>query len=317
MAERGVSCSADQIVITTGAQQGLDILARALLEPGGGVLMEEVSYTGAAQAIAAHRPRVWSVPTCARAGIDIDAVEVLLEGGVRPAFLYTVPDFHNPTGSCLTEASRRRLADLAGRFELPLIEDDPYSALRFDGEALPAVRAFDDRWVIYVGSFSKIVAPALRVGWIVVPQGLREAVSIVKEASDLETSALTQRVLERFLSSNALEPHLERLRHSYRERRDAMLDALERHFPSCTRWNRPLGGLFVWVELPPSIRADRLLAEAVDEEGVAFIPGSAFATTRDAGASAMRLSFATCEPAEIDEAVRRLARVLKGRLRDE
>lgn len=317
MAARGVSCSADQIVITTGAQQGLDVLARALLERGRGVLMEEVSYSGAVQAIAAHRPRVWPVPTCARAGIDVDTVEELLERGVRPAFLYTVPDFHNPTGSCLGEASRRRLADLAGRFELPLIEDDPYSALRFDGDALPAVRAFDERWVIYVGTFSKIIAPALRVGWIVVPHGLREAVSIVKETSDLETSALSQRVLARFLSSDAFEPYLDRLRHAYRERRDAMLGALERDFPSCARWNRPRGGLFVWVELPPSIRADRLLVEAVDQEGVAFIPGSAFATTGEAGASAMRLSFATCAPARIEEAVRRLARVLKGRLGDE
>ncbi len=240
----------------------------------------------------------------------MDSVEATLEGGACPAFLYLIPEGHNPLGVSLPLASRRRLVELARRHRVPLIEDDTYGLLA-GGAPLPALRSLDEEWVYYVGSFSKILAPALRVGWAVVPESLIPRLSMLKHASDVDTSTLSHRAVAAFLASGGLPGHLQSLRQEYRRRRDAMLASLEAHMPPAARWNRPSGGLYIWVELPPAVDATALLRIAVEEEQVAFAPGEAFAAGDATGIRhCLRLSFGSSSPERIDEGIRRLGRAV-------
>ncbi|MGH2536955.1 MAG: PLP-dependent aminotransferase family protein [Candidatus Promineifilaceae bacterium] len=319
MAERGVTCSEEQIFLTTGAQQALNVLARLFLEDGGQVMLEEIVYTGMQQVVCPYQPQVLSVPTDLGSGIVIERVEEHLAGGARPAFLYVIPEAHNPLGVSIDLDGRRRLVELAGQYGLPIIEDDAYGLLRYDGRPLPPLRALDGEQVFYVGSFSKILAPALRLGWLVAPERLLFKLTVIKEALDLESSALTQRVVATLLDDGFLAGHVERLRREYGRRRDVMLAALERHFPAETRWSRPTGGMFIWVELPAWADTAALLTLAV-EEGVAFIPGVAFTPPFPAAAASgrnprhcLRLNFSACAPEVIEEGIGRLGRLLKSK----
>lgn len=193
MAQRGITCTTEQIFLTTGAQQGLDVLARLLLNPGGQVMFEEVVYTGIQQVVAPFQPRILTISTDLAQGIAVHEVEALLANGARPAFLYAIPDAHNPLGVSMSQARRQQLVALAVQYNIPLIEDDPYGLLQYDAPTMPPLRAFNDSHVLYIGSFSKILAPALRLGWIVAPEALMPKLAVAKEASDLESSALTQR----------------------------------------------------------------------------------------------------------------------------
>lgn len=316
MAARGVECRDDQVFLTAGAQQGMDLLARLLLEPGGAVLLEEAAYEGIRLAIRGFAPRVLTVPTDLRDGLDPDALEDRLARGPRPAFLYLMAEGHNPVGSTLPAAARERVVELADRFGVPVLEDDVYGLLRLDGgdgfapAAAPPLRALDGRWVFYLGSFSKIVAPSLRVGWIVAPAELAGRLSVLKHAADVDTTTLGQHIVARYLDTGALPAHLDRLRAEYRRRRDAMLAALERRMPPGCRWSRPRAGIFVWVELPEGIDSSRLLEPAF-AAGVAFCPGEAFAAgDPERLRRCLRLSYADNPPERIDEGVARLARVL-------
>lgn len=310
MAQRGVTCSLEQVFLTTGAQQGLDVLARLLLNPGGEVLLEEVVYPGAQQVIASAQPHILSVPTDLHTGLDVDAVEVHLQRGARPAFIYAISDAHNPLGVSISPAKRQRLVELAQLYGVPIIEDDPYGFLHYDEKPVPSMRALDDQWVFYLGSFSKIIAPALRLGWLVAPEALVPKLTVVKEAEDLESSALIQRAVVAYLDAGHLPSHLYMLREAYGRRRDAMLAALERHFPAGSRWTRPSGGMFIWVELPPHYDTAELLPMAVEEEQVAFIPGYAFAVPGHTVTNCLRLNFSNCTPEMIAEGMARLGRVL-------
>lgn len=313
MAARGVSCDESQVFLTAGAQQGISLLARLLLEPGGTVLTEELTYTGFQQVIEPFRPHLLRVPTDPETGIDVEAVAALLGGGARPAFIYVIPDGHNPLAVSLSREKRRRLVELARGYGVPVVEDDPYGFLSYVDDPAPPLRALDPEWVFYAGSFSKILAPALRVGWLVVPEWLTFRLAIVKESSDIDTATLTQRAVAAYLSEGHLEGHLPALRREYRLRRDTMLEALREKLSGVARWREPGGGVFVWVELPEGVRAGEVLRLAVETEQVAFIPGDAFSVTGDRGANCMRLNFSHSAPELICEAVTRLARVL-GRL---
>jgi len=315
MAERGVHCREEQIFLTTGAQQGMSLLARLLLDEGGQVAVEATVYDGIHGAVKPLRPEVLTVPSD-EGGIRVDALEAMLEGGARPAFVYLIPEGHNPLGVSLGMERRLRLVELARRFHLPLVEDDAYGFLRYDGERVPALRALDEDWVLYVGSFSKILAPGLRVGWLVVPEALVPTLSILKHGSDLDVTSVAQRCLSSYLDSGELPAHLERLRTAYRSRRDVMLDALERHFPRAVRWTAPAGGMFVWVSLPDGVDTVRLLRRAVATEQVAFVPGAAFCA-HDAGdyAHCMRLCFTSLPIDKIEEGVARLGRLLTDEVR--
>ena len=315
MARRGVVCRPEQVFLTAGAQQGMNLLARLLLDTSSQVLLEEVAYPGFRQVIEPYQPELLTVTTDRATGMDVDEVEALLEAGARPALIYAVPEGHNPLGVSLSQEKRVRLVRLARRFGVPVVEDDAYGFLSYEGEALPPMRALDDEVVLYVGSFSKILAPALRAGWLVVPESLIPKLSIVKEASDIDTTTFSQHVVNAYLEAGHLPAHLSLLRREYGARRDAMLRALEEHFPAGCRWVKPPSGVFVWVELPEAVDTYELLKAAVEVEQVAFIPGSAFYGGARAGEPrAMRLNFSNCTPERIGEGIRRLARILQSAL---
>ncbi|HSU17563.1 MAG TPA: PLP-dependent aminotransferase family protein [Longimicrobium sp.] len=312
MAQRGVTCAPEQVFLTTGAQQGIALLARLLLEPGGEIITETLCYTGLQQAVEPFGPRFLTVPSDPETGIDVDAVESLLASGSRPAFLYTVPDGNNPLSLSLSAEKRARLAALAAEHGVPIIEDDPYGFLAYDGPAATPIRALDAEWVLYVGSFSKILAPGLRLGWIVVPEELVPLLAIAKEASDINTATLAQRAAARYLDGGHLAGHLATVRREYRLRRDTMLAALETHFPAGSRWQRPSAGVFVWVELPEGYDTAEVLRAAL-EQRVAFVPGHAFAADGSrTGSNCMRLNFSHSTPQVIEEGIARLGRALEA-----
>lgn len=317
MAERGVECTPEQVFLTTGAQQALDILTRLLLDSEGQVMLEETVYTGIRQVVAPRQAEVLPICTNLETGIEVDDVIDYLETGAMPAFLYVIPDAHNPLGVSVSLEKRRRLAEVAGEFGLPIIEDDPYGFLSYDGRCLPPVRAFNGSHVFYVGSFSKIMAPSLRLGWLIGPEALMPKLTVIKEAGDLESSALTQRAVAAYLDAGHLPAHLARLQAEYRTRRDTMLAALARYFPAPVTWTYPRAGMFIWVKLPESVDAGALLETAVERERVAFIPGHAFAHPGVKANHYMRLNFSNCCLADIEQGIERLGRVLETAINDQ
>jgi 2-aminoadipate transaminase len=320
MALRGVDCQPDQLVITTGAQQGLQVATQLLLNYGGRVVTEEIIYTGIRQVIRPLRAESVTVSTDLKTGLDVAQLADLLAQCEResemPAFIYAIPDAHNPLGVSMSLENRKQLVGLARRYQVPLVEDDPYGLLAYDHapHVLPPLRALDPDWVIYLGSFSKIIAPGLRLGWMAAPKALLPRLQIIKDAADLETSGLMQKAVAAYLEAGHLPLHLTQLRAAYSARRDVMLGAMGRHFPASATWTRPRAGMFIWAQFPPDIATMPLLHAAVDQEKVAYIPGIAFA---DAGAgtdhparSAMRLSFSNSPLDQIETGIRRLGRLL-------
>jgi len=315
MRARGVECTEDQVVMTAGAQQALSILSRFLLDPGGQLMLEQVAYTGFQQVIEPFRAELLVVPTSLEHGIDVDAVEAYLAAGAKPAFLYVVSDGHNPLGISLDVASRDRLVELARRFRVPIVEDDAYGLLYYgeEGSALAPMRAQEDQWVFYVGSFSKVLAPSARVGWIIAPRELVAAISGTKDTCDLDMNNFAQRVVSSFLAEGHLDAHLDMLRREYTIRRDLMDEALREHFPAGTRWRVPSNGALMWAELPEGIDCGALLPEAVAAERVAYVPGNAFATDGSRHASnCMRLNFSFPGREEIRQGMAALGRVMRA-----
>jgi 2-aminoadipate transaminase len=312
MAMRGVRCREEQVFLTAGAQQGMDLLTRLLLNPGGQVVLEWAVYDGIQMAVKLKEPEILTVGTDPATGIAVDGVEALLRAGARPAFLYVVPAGHNPQGVSISLEKRPRLVALARRYGLPILEDDAYGFLAYDEVAAPPLRALEEEWVFYLGSFSKILAPSLRAGWLVVPEPLLPLLSALKHATDLDTPSLSHRLISAYLAAGRFSEHLHRLREEYRRRRDIMLAALAAHFPSDVAWNRPASGMFVWVELPPGMDSTPLLRAAVEKAKVAFSPGAAFsAVDHERGRRYLRLSFTSCPAGEIETAVARLGQVIR------
>ncbi len=313
MAARGAACRPEQIFLTTGAQQALDVLARILVNNGDVVAVEEAIYTGMLQALNPCQPRLLTLPTDLSTGLDVAALEAQLEQGVRPAFIYVIPDGHNPLGVTLSLEKRLQLANLARRYGFPIIEDDPYGFLFYtDAPPLPPLHALAPEWVFYVGSFSKIIAPALRLGWMVAPENLIPRLTVIKEACDLESSALTQRAVATYLDGGHLPAHLETLRRAYGQRRAAMLETLEAAFPPTATWTQPQSGMFVWVELPAQLDTVSLLDVSLQQERVAFIPGTAFAARPGVGRHSLRLNFSNAAPERIQDGLTRLGRLIQN-----
>jgi 2-aminoadipate transaminase len=310
MAWRGIRCRPGEVFLTTGAQQGLSLLAHLLLEPGGQVICERLVYSGFQQAVAPLSPEILAVDTDPETGIDVDAVEALLEGGARPAFIYVITDGHNPLGVSVSAEKRVRLVRLAHRFGVPIVEDDAYGFLHYgDAPALP-LRALDDRRVFYVGSFSKVMAPGFRVGWLVVPEALLPALGNAKDGSDINTSTFSQRLVSSYLEAGGFPAHLGVVRSAYRERRDLLTSALARSFGAGARWTVPQNGTLVWLDLGEGADTTALLRSAVEEESVAYVPGEAFAADGSrAGATCMRLNFSRPPVGEISSGIERLARI--------
>ncbi|MBA3471509.1 MAG: PLP-dependent aminotransferase family protein [Herpetosiphonaceae bacterium] len=313
MALRGVECRAEQIFLTNGAQQGMNMLARLLLDPGGSVLIEDCIYTGFQQVLEPFQPTILTVPADVASGMDVDAVAAHLESGKRPAFIYAITDGHNPLGVSMSAEKRAQLVALARDYRVPIIEDDAYGFLSYAQQSIPPLRALSEDWVFYVGSFSKILAPALRVGWVIVPEWLIDKLSIVKEASDIGTATFSQRLVAAYVNTQALPAHLARLRHEYAVRRDAMLDALEHCFPATTRWYKPDNGMFIWIELPETVNSLELLRIAITDQKVAFIPGTVFSVgERQSASNGLRLNFSNCNVARIQTGIERLAATIKA-----
>ena len=309
---RGINCREEQIFLTAGAQQGMSLLSRLLLEPGSSVVTEELIYAGFQQVLEPFQPHVLTVSTDAETGMDVDAVEQYLRGGARPSFIYSITDGHNPLSVRLHPSKRARLVELAEQYRVPIIEDDAYGFLCYENP-LPPLRALSERWVFYVGSFSKILAPALRVGWLVVPEELILPLSVIKESTDIDAAPLSQRIVNAYLDTGQLPAQIDMLRTQYRLRRDTMMRTLAETFPDTASWTRPDCGFFVWIELPPAVDVDELFRRALEDEHVAFIPGHAFSVNyKRASTPSIRLNFSHPTTARIEEGIPRLARVLKS-----
>jgi DNA-binding transcriptional MocR family regulator len=313
MGELGVACEEDNIVVTSGSQQALDFLGRLLLSPGDTALVTGPTYLGALQAFSAYEPRYDELRPEDGNRTPGSYVEAATAAGAAVKFAYVVPSFANPTGETLSLAARERLLDLAAELDIPIIEDAAYAALRFEGDAPPPIMALevarrggiDNARSIYCGTFSKVLSPGLRVGWIVAPRAMIRRLVLIKQASDLNNSTINQMVMHR-LAETAYDTQVERARAHYRRRRDAMLAALERHMPDGVGWTRPGGGLFIWLRLPDGIDGASLLDRAVKEAGVAFVPGAAFFHD-GRGRNTLRLSYSLATETEIEEGIARLA----------
>jgi GntR family transcriptional regulator/MocR family aminotransferase len=307
----GIKAAPDEILITNGCQQSLDLLRRVFVEPGDEVAIENPTYPGAISVFCGNNARYVSVPV-REAGMDLDALEDILSQR-RPKLIYTIPTFHNPTGARMDIESRRRLLDLATRHRVPIIEDDIYSELHYDGPTLPSLKAMDEHGVVIsINSFSKVGFPGLRVGWIVAPRVVNEQLNIAKQNADLHASMLTQAAIFEFSRRGLLAKHVKRVRRAYAERRDAMLDALERYFPADTQWNKPAGGMAVWVRLPEQLNSTEVLHRAA-ERGVVFSPGDHFYSAAPRH-NMMRLCFTIASPEKIEEGIKRLGSVVKERI---
>lgn len=311
MAQRGVVCSTKQIFITNGAQQGMSLLSRLLLDHHAPVLVEETIYSGILQAVEPLQPQLLTIPTNPETGMDLDALEALLASDYHPAFLYAISDGHNPLGVSLSLQKRQRLVELARRYAVPILEDDAYGFLCYEGESLPPLRALEPDWVFYIGSFSKILAPALRVGWVIVPESLVPLLSALKEGSDINTGTFAQRTVAAYLEMEQLSSHIANLRQAYRFRRDSMLNAVTRYLPSGTRCYQPRNGMFVWVELPAAVAMETLLKTAVEQKKIAFVPGQAFSVKKNNAVDrSIRLNFSHCDPEHIVQGIALLGALL-------
>jgi DNA-binding transcriptional MocR family regulator len=305
---RGCDISVENVIIDTGSMQGIDLAGKLMLDPGDIVILGDPTFLTALQAFSFYRARYLTVPLDDE-GMQIDLLPEILETNT-PKFIYIMPTFQNPTGRTLSLERRHRLVEIANYYGVPIVEDDAYGELRYDGDPLPTLKSLDTEGnVIYLGSFSKTLSPGLRVGFIIAPSALMEKLVFAKQAADLHTSLLPQRIACEFLSRDLLDPHIETIIGNYRQRRDAMLEALDQHFPDDVRWTRPEGGIFLWVTLPAGMDAGQLFEQAVAEK-VVFVPGSNY-FANGGGAGTMRLNFSAYDEETISLGIERLATVIR------
>ena len=312
MAAEGTSIDTDEILVTTGGQQVIDLVCKTLVDPGDVIVTEAPTYPGAIPTFCAYQADVVQV-TMDRDGMRVEDLEVLLDSlereGRRPKFIYTVPNFHNPAGVTMSLERRRELVRIAGERELLILEDNPYGLLRYEGEPLPTLHSLDDEFVIYASTFSKILSPGLRLGWAAAPSPILHKMQIGKQGSDLSSSSISQYFVAAYFDAGPWEDYIRSLLEIYRRRRDVMLDALAEHFPREAQWTHPQGGLFIWATMPDYIDTTDLLARALQEH-VAFVPGRA-AYMDGRGGSSMRLNFSGVSEDLIREGVRRIGEVVR------
>ena len=305
----GAVVPASRVLITTGSQQGLDLLGKVLIDEGSKVLVETPSYLGALQAFSLFAPKFASLPSDEQ-GIVTDGLDAEQLAGAR--FLYCLPNFQNPTGRRMPLERRTALVALASAAGVPLVEDDPYGELSYGGEALPSLLSMNPDGVIYMGSFSKVLAPGLRLGYVVAPEPVFGKMVQAKQAADLHTPSFSQRIVYEAVQDGFLDAHIPSIRTLYGQQCERMLAALEREFPKQVTWNRPDGGMFIWVDLPEGVDSGALLAKAI-ERNVAFVPGAPFYAV-DPKKNTLRLSFVTVPGEKIDAGVKILGELLKAEI---
>jgi len=300
LCERAIHVAGETVLVSSGSQGVLDAIGKIMISPGDTVALESPTYLGALQAFHPYRPR-YATLACDDGGLIPEALEtVLVEKQVQ--FIYLVPTFQNPSGRTLSLDRRRTVANLIQRHDVILIEDDPYSDLRYEGRPLPSIKSMAPDHVVYIGTLSKVFAPGLRVGYCVAPKPIRDWLVLVKQGVDLHTSTFNQALAAEYLIGGHLQKHLPTICELYHPRQKAMLTALERYLPSGFRWSRPEGGMFVWVEGPAGSNMARLYRQAVDRK-VAFVPGHFFFAESDAGLNTMRLNFTMVDRHAIDHAI--------------
>jgi 2-aminoadipate transaminase len=317
MNKKGMDVSKDNVMITSGSQQVIDLMGKMFIDPGDIVVVSAPTYLAALTSFSAYQATFESIPLDQdnmRMDLFEDRIKKLARRGKPPKIVYVLPNFHNPAGVTMPEKNRKKLIDLASDFDLIVLEDDPYSELRYTGEHIPPIKSFDDEGrVVYMGTFSKILAPGLRTGWLVAdPEILRKLV-IAKQSTDVCTNVLSQRIAHEYMIQGYIDPQIEKIKKIYGRKLDIMLKGLEEYAPSEIKWVRPQGGMFLWVTLPETIDSGDLLTKALKKQ-VAFVTGKAFYVDPKDGKNAMRLNFTHPADDTITEGLKRLGSVMNQEL---
>ncbi len=305
--KKKLDVTADEILITNGSQQGLDLIGKVLLGKNDKIVIEKPAYLGAIQAFSAYEPQFYPVPLL-EDGIDIDYLQnVLSENSIK--LFHTVINFQNPSGISYSERKRRELSEIFKQHDTIVVEDDPYADIRFSGVAPQSMRSLLDAKVILLGSFSKTIAPGLRLGWICAKSDIMDKLITAKQASDLHSSSLCQKIVHQYLINNDMDKHIETVINVYKKQRDAMITSIEEYFPSEVSFTRPEGGMFLWITLPEQLSALELFEQAI-KENVAFVPGTPFYTD-GGGTNNMRLNFTNADENTIEKGIRRLGLIIR------
>lgn len=312
MSRERISVRPENILVTSGSQQGLDIVSKVFLDPKDIVVVELPTYIGGLQAFTAYRARMIGVPQD-NCGMRMDLLEKTLvklaARSRKPKFIYVVPDFQNPSGVTMSLERRRKLLELAHKFEVPIVEDSPYRDLRFAGQTVPAVFSLDaDKQVMVLGTFSKLLCPGLRLAWIMAPTEWMDRMIVAKQSMDLCCPTYTQLIIAEFMKRGLLPRQIDRIRKLYAKKREVMLEALRRHMPKGVEWTEPEGGLFLWVKLPKNMSANTLFPKAVENK-VVYVVGSAF-HCNGKGQNTMRLNFSYPSEEQINKGIERLAKMI-------
>lgn len=309
MQKRNVFCNENQIFLTSGAQQAMMLLMRLLIDKNDTILIDEVTYPGFIQIAQSLQSNINSTSVNLQNGLEIEGLENILKGENLPKLIYTMSEGHNPLGISLSKEKRVQLTDLARFYKIPILEDDAYGFLNYD-ELQPPLKAYSEEWVFYIGSFSKILAPSLRVGWMIVPEFLMEKLEILKESFDINTATFSQRILSSYINLDYLDDHILLLRKHYKEKRDLMVKVLKEHIPEMD-FIIPKSGFFIWGRLPSHINTNDLFKTAVEQK-VSFLPGSSFGIKNKSYLNnCLRLSFSACPIDSIDIGIKRLAEAIR------
>lgn len=305
--KKGLKVDADEILITNGSQQGIDLAGKVFLNKGDNVLVESPTYLAAIQSFGLFEPEFKSVPLL-EDGVDVDALKKILNENEIKLF-YSVTNFQNPTGISYSKEKRKEVAEILKDKDTVFVEDNPYGEIRFLGKDMPFVKSYLEDGVLF-GSFSKIVSPGMRMGWIVANEDVMEKIIIAKQASDLHSNYFTQRVVYQYLIDNDVDEHIEKIKKMYRDQRNLMVSRIEEHFPENVHYTRPEGGMFLWVTLPEGLSSMDLFDLAI-KENVAFVPGKAFYAD-GSGENTLRLNFSNSDEEKIEEGIKRLGKAIYG-----
>jgi 2-aminoadipate transaminase len=310
MSKRHVSCRENDVFCTSGAQQGLRMVAMLLSNPGDTVFLDEISYPGMIQVCQQLALDIKTIPVSSSTGTDLGALEEMLIQGIKPAFMYVISDGHNPLGVNMSVTKKKKLAQLSNDYGFAIVEDDPYGFLQYGDGATPPIYSYNPERVFYIGSFSKLLSPALRCGWILYPECFASHLSSLKESSDINTVPFNHYIIDSFLSSYNVAEYTGGIVSKYKDRRDMMLASLERYMPECVEYVVPTCGFFIWLNIKKKIDTDELLSLAVIDK-LTFIPSSAFsARAENKMTNGLRLSFSCCDMALMDLGIRRLAKLI-------